>query len=100
VSRHMTFRLTDEEIALLDAGCRSLDLNRSAFLRFALREAVKSADIEQRLAAIERSLSEIAGLLRSGAVPPPTSSDSGGGPSDGMRQELQQSLRGIIDGDF
>ena len=97
LSRHLTLRLTDEEIDLLDAGCRTLGLNRSAFLRLALREAAKGAEVEQRLAAIERTLAEIIDTLRSGSVSLKPSRTEDGERDDGIREELAQSLRGILD---
>lgn len=100
MSKHLTFRLTNEEIDMLDAGCRTLGLTRSAFLRFALREAAKGAEVEHRLAGIEQSLSEMMDLFRKGSIPAPPANVEEGEKDDGMRAELAQSLRGIIDGDI
>jgi len=97
LSRHLTLRLTDEEIGLLDAGCRTLGLNRSAFLRFALREAAKGAEVEQRLASIERTLAEIIDLLHQGGATLASPRMGEGERDDGIREELAQSLRGILD---
>ena len=100
LSRHLTLRLTDEEMAVLDAGCRSLGLNRSAFLRFALREAVKGAESKQRLTSIERTLAEILDLLRGGSLALKQVDAGDGERDDGIREELAQSLRGILAEDF
>ncbi len=100
LSRHLTLRLTDEEMAVLDAGCRSLGLNRSAFLRFALQQTAGASDVGRRLSDIEDSIAEILGLLRSGGVSvasgPPARTEQ----DDGMREELARSVRGILDGEI
>jgi hypothetical protein len=97
LSTHFTLRLTDEEMKLLDAGCKSVGVNRSSFIRLALRQAAGSSDVGQRLARIEADIAEIKTLLRQGGVSVSPSAPTETDEDSSMREELAQSLRGILD---